>query len=406
MSEEPGFWSCFWQTMRACVTNMACAPFFLAAILVYSFYYCWPYANSLPLHIDCVIADEDNSQLSRLITREFMAVPNYNIIGVFQNRAAAERLMNNNTAEAIIGIPAGFEENLASGVPTALTIVANGAFIVMAKMTMAGGSGPLSQIATATIQRELIRGGIPAASLEKQAATPLVTAVTMYNTNAGYLSFAIAIIFVVVFQAIMICGFCMLLNDWFLRKTMPGPLRMALRHPACLFAIQLPVFAITLFWCFFMEGWSFAWHEINAFKNPAATVTACVVYSLAISSLAACVGMAFNRSRFAIHAVVLSALPCFFVTGDLYPWQNIPEYIRALAWLFPSTPGVDAILRSSQTGATITEIFPYLLHLLFLACLYFALAWMLASIIRRKLEKSSLQQGEEQLVKESDTSAA
>lgn len=81
---------------------------------------------------------------------------------------------------------------------------------------------------------------------------------------------------------------------------------------------------------------------------------------------------------FCFYAVVTSSLPCVFVSGNLFPWQDIPVYMQAFAALMPSTPGVDAMLRASQAGASPLEIFPYLMHLLALGLLYFSIAWLLA----------------------------
>lgn len=377
MSATPSLWRCFCQTFRACVTNIACAPFFLLAVAFYAFYYCWPYMNQLPLHIDAVIVDEDNSQLSRAVSRAILATPAYNILGVYQRRPPAIRRMRQNEIAAIIGIPANFERNLLDGIPTALTVLTNGAFIVQAHTALAGGAGPLQQVAHAAIMAELAqRGRAPHANVGDNP--PPALAVSMYNTIAGYLSFAVSIVFVIIFQTIMICGFAMLLNDWFSRPSYPAPLANATRNPAYMLALQAPVFCLCALWSFFVEGWAFYWQGINAFQNVPGTILVSLFFAWSVSALGLAVGMTFKSSKFAIHAVVTSSLPCVFISGNLFPWQDIPIYMRALAWFLPSTPGVDAMLRASQAGASPVEIFPYLMHLLFLGVLYFCCAWFLA----------------------------
>lgn len=379
MSQPTRLWSCFCQTMRACVTNLACAPFFLIAMAFYAFYYCWPYMNQLPLHIDSVIVDQDHSQLSRALTRAIMASPNYNILGVYAERPAAVRLMRESRISTIIGIPPNFEKNILNGIPTALDLLTNGAFIVKAHSSLTGGSGPLAQTAHAAIMAELLERGVPGSKLlAAQNGSPPVVTVAMYNTIAGYLSFAVSIVFVIIFQTVMVCGFAMLLNDWFSHKKYPEPLEKALRSPAYLLAMQAPVFCFCVFWSFFIEGWAFYWQGMNSFQSVPGTIMASIFYAWSVSSLGLMVGMAFKTSKFAIPAVVMSSLPCVFISGNLFPWQDIPVYMRAFAWILPSTPGVDAMLRASQTGATPLEIFPYLMHMLFLGILYFTIAWLIA----------------------------
>lgn len=364
-------WRVFLFTLKQCVTNLSCAPFFLVAVLFYAFYYCWPYMAQLPLHLDCAIVDQDQSPLSRRICEALVASPNYNVTTVTTNRPTAVQRMKEDRIAVIIDIPARFERDILEEIPTALTVVSNGAFIVETHTAMTGASAIIGKIADEAIALELAKAGAP---LHASKKPPALVHQSMYNTNAGYLSFAVAIVFVIIFQTIMICGFALLLNDWFSRSSKPEALALALASPVHSLAIQLPVMLICIIWIFFVEGFAFAWQGINAFQNIPATILTSLFFSFAVTSLGLLVGFSFAQSHFAIHAVVMTSLPCVFISGNLFPWQDIPAYLRALAWMFPSTPGVDAMLRASQAGATVLEVFPYLLHLLFLGILYFVLA--------------------------------
>lgn len=374
---NPGLWGCFCHTLRSCLTNMACAPFFLIAVLFYAFYYCWPYMAQLPQHIDAVIVDEDNSPLSLRLCRDLEATPYYNIVQVFRNRPAAILALRQAKATSIIGIPPGFEKDAINGIPTALTLITSGAFIVKAHSAITGASGPLEQVASLAIEAELLERGLPLRQSGSGTA-PSLLIVPMYNTVSGYLSFAVAIVFVIIFQTIMICGFTMLLNAWFSMPEYPAPLVAALRHPIYLLTLQAPVFCICIFWIFFVEGWAFFWQGINSFQNIPSTILVSIFFAWAVTSLGLLAGLLMKKSRFAIHIFVTSSLPCVFISGNLFPWQDIPIYMRAFAWLLPSTPGVDAMLRASQAGASPELVFPYLMHLLFLGLIYFGLAWLVA----------------------------
>ena len=80
-----------------------------------------------------------------------------------------------------------------------------------------------------------------------------------------------------------------------------------------------------------------------------------------------------------------------FISGNLWPTQNIPFFFQCLGWLFPSTPGSYGILRASQCGADVAEAAPYMAHLLLLAALYFLLACLEA---RRQTRKTAARQPE------------
>ena len=73
-SKFPSLLKCFLFTLKQCTTNLACAPFCFA-IFFYSFYYCWPYMEQLPDHLNVVAVDQDNSALSRRLTQAMRASP-------------------------------------------------------------------------------------------------------------------------------------------------------------------------------------------------------------------------------------------------------------------------------------------------------------------------------------------
>ena len=389
MNNPPTLWQCFLFTFKECCTNLACATFFLFALLFYSFYYSWPYMTQHPDHIDAVIVDEDQSQLSKKLIMALRATPRIDIKAVIDNRPSAIDSMQAGEVSTIIGIPADFEKNCLHGIPTALSLVTNGAFIVKSRSSIAGASGPLQEVVSLTIAAHLVEHGAPPASIAKQKfQAPVMVIQQMYNTISGYLNFAVPIVFVIIFQTVIVCGIGMLLNDWFCSKKYPIALTWSFRSPIYLMAMFAPFFFIMVFWTFFIEGYSFYWHGINSFVRVDSTILTCLFFSFAVVSLGLLIAMLFKKHRFVIQAVVTSSIPCVFVSGNLFPAQNIPEYIRWISYMIPSTPAVDSMLRSSQAGATVIEIFPYLMHLLALGVFYLVLAYLVARRYRNDPECS------------------
>ena len=85
-----------------------------------------------------------------------------------------------------------------------------------------------------------------------------------------------------------------------------------------------------------------------------------------------------KRYRFVVQIVVPSSIPFVFISGNLYPWQNIPWPLQAFGWLSPTTAGSVAMLRVSQAGATLSGVaFPYLTHLLLLGAAFLTAAYIL-----------------------------
>lgn len=375
-------WRCFLVSFRQCCTDMACAPFFLLAILFYSFYYCWPYDTQLPEHIYAAIVDEDQSSLSRRLTLSLRATPRLEIKGLYVNRPKAVDAMKREEVNAVLTIPRGFAGDALAGNRAAISLAADGAFIVKSRVAIGGAADALAADGAEIVAgRALAYGAAPTNLALESMRAPNLAVDLKYNTIAGYMNFVVPIVFMIIFQTLMICGTGMLYNDWFVNSR--PIMRDMLENPVCLVAAQAPVFCICFFWSILVEGAIFGLHDINSFQNIPATVAAGFFFALAIAALGAFVGLALGRLRYVIQVVVPSSLPAVFITGNLWPEQNIPFALRVFGWFLPSSAGSDAVLRASQAGASLSQIYPYLLRLFALFALYLGLALLVARVRRR-----------------------
>lgn len=369
----------FLQTLRQCCTSIACAPYFLFAVIFYSLYYCWPYLAQLPEHLSTVIVDEDQSALSRRLVDALESSPRLAVHSVTTSRNDAIDRMKTLHADSIIGIPLNFEADALAGIPTAMTLVTNGGFIVKARSSISGATAPLEELASMIVAEQLLDSGMPLSAVGRMSQqAPALIIQPMYNEISGYLNFVVPIVFMVVVQTLMLCGTGMLFNSW---AEDPGKfhmLRLAFKSPACLLAAQGGVFAFSFFWLLFVEGATFALHGVNSFENIPATFAASICFAFAISSLGILAGVTLGTTRYVIQGLVPCSLPFVFISGNLFPWQNIPPYVQVLGWLTPTTPAADGMMRASQCGADIAQIFPYLGHLLFLGFLYLFVAMIIA----------------------------
>lgn len=286
-SKFPSLLKCFLFTLKQCTTNLACAPFFCFAIFFYSFYYCWPYMEQLPDHLNVVAVDQDNSALSRRLTQAMRASPSLQVTQQTTSLPEAENLMRKGGISAILIIPPDFEINTLTNVPTALVLVTNGAFIVKSRGSMSGVGGPLQKIVAASISAHLVEHGVPLSEIARAANNPPSMIVqSMFNTVNGYLNFTVPIVFMIIFQTVFVCGIGMLMNDWFWKKKYPFPLALGARHPMYFLAMYAPFFFLSLFWILFIEGQSFSFHGVNSFKNVPGTIVVSMIYAFAITSQA------------------------------------------------------------------------------------------------------------------------
>jgi len=63
-----------------------------------------------------------------------------------------------------------------------------------------------------------------------------------------------------------------------------------------------------------------------------------------------------------------TTIPIIFLAGFAWPVESIPEPLRALGLLVPSTSGIQGFLNVDQMGASLYQVMPELLSLLVLLC--------------------------------------
>ncbi|MEG1970344.1 MAG: ABC transporter permease, partial [Burkholderiaceae bacterium] len=209
-------------------------------------------------------------------------------------------------------------------------------------------------------------------------AGPAVTVQPMINLVPGYAVYAVPLVSVVILQAIMLMGITLALGGWLATEARPQHLEHALESPGTLAALVGGFALITFFWALYLEGFAFWWHDFPTLVKLPATLLVTVPLSLSIAALGVALALALGSGGYAMQVVVVSSVPAVFLSGAIYPWQNMPAWVQAIANLFPSTPGIHGMLLASQMGAPISAVMGPALHLMALALAYFAIAAWLA----------------------------
>jgi len=78
--------------------------------------------------------------------------------------------------------------------------------------------------------------------------------------------------------------------------------------------------------------------------------------------------------------------PVFFISGAVWPLENLNPLVQGFAQLIPTTPGIVASAAAAQDGAATADILPACLQLVLLTALYLTfLFWRLFAVRRNAL---------------------
>ena len=81
---------------------------------------------------------------------------------------------------------------------------------------------------------------------------------------------------------------------------------------------------------------------------------------------------------------VFTSVPFLFLSGLSWPLSAMPAPLRALGYLIPSTPGVQAFVSVSSMGAQLPDILPQYFTLWAQALVYFLITSLVYSRLLRR----------------------
>lgn len=126
---------------------------------------------------------------------------------------------------------------------------------------------------------------------------------------------------------------------------------------------------------------------ISVFKIPfngsyIAFVLMTVLLLISISSIAIIIGSFFTKKVHALILISFTTYPLFFFTGYSWPKFSMPFIAQMIGYFIPTTPYLQSLNRILLMGADLKHIISEILNILFLAIIYFLLAFF---ILKRKL---------------------
>lgn len=316
------------------------------------------------------VVDQDNSSLSRLISNEIEHSAYFEFQEVAKDYDRALLRLEEDRTDAIVSIPAGFEESLLEGSPKRISISANAVNAVKGSV----GSQYLTQI-TGSAQRGFLQEkGIQGLSV------PEVTVTNRYNETLVYRNYMIPALMIMLL--ILVCGFLPALNivnekeRGTIEQINVTPVKQSVFMLAKLipfWVIGLVVVAISIFTSFILYGLvpSGSWLEV---------FLACMIFIILMSALGVVVA---NYSSTMIEAIFLMffVIMIFVLMGGLLtPIESMPEWAQYFTFILPSRY-FNTIMRATYLkGASILD-----LRLEYAALAAFGLIFgLLAAITYRK----------------------
>lgn len=347
------------KELKAVFKDQGVLIFFLLVPLAYPLLYAFIYTGEVVREVPTAVVDMNKSTLSREFIRKVDATPDVKIQSHCADMEEAKLLLKESKVYGVIYIPESFSSDINKGIQTQVTLYCDMSGMLYYKAILTA-STEVSLKMNKAIKAK--RAGNTTDRQDEISATPITyEAVNLFNPQAGYASFLLPAVLILIIQQTLLLGVGLSAgtareNNRFrdlvpLSRQYQGTLRIVLGKSSAYFIIYAIVSAYIL--CVVPKIFSLVQiaqaGTLAAFILP--YVLSCIFFAMTCSIF-------IHHREACMMIYVFTSVPLLFISGVSWPGSAIPEFWRVISWLFPSTFGINGYIAINSMGATLDQVLP------------------------------------------------
>ncbi len=347
------------KELKAVFKDQGVLIFFLLVPLAYPLLYAFIYTGEVVREVPAAVVDMNKSTLSREFIRKVDATPDVKIQSHCADMEEAKLLLKESKVYGVIYIPESFSSDITKGIQTQVTLYCDMSGMLYYKAILTA-STEVSLKMNKAIKAK--RAGNTTNRQDEISATPITyEAVNLFNPQAGYASFLLPAVLILIIQQTLLLGVGLSAgtareNNRFrdlvpLSRQYQGTLRIVFGKSSAYFIIYAIVSAYIL--CVVPKIFSLVQiaqaGTLAAFILP--YVLSCIFFAMTCSIF-------IHHREACMMIYVFTSVPLLFISGVSWPGSAIPEFWRVISWLFPSTFGINGYIAINSMGATLDQVLP------------------------------------------------
>lgn len=347
------------KELKAVFKDQGVLIFFLLVPLAYPLLYAFIYTGEVVREVPAAVVDMNKSTLSREFIRKVDATPDVKIQSHCADMEEAKLLLKESKVYGVIYIPESFSSDIAKGIQTQVTLYCDMSGMLYYKAILTA-STEVSLKMNKAIKAK--RAGNTTDRQDEISATPITyEAVNLFNPQAGYASFLLPAVLILIIQQTLLLGVGLSAgtareNNRFrdlvpLSRQYQGTLRIVLGKSSAYFIIYAIVSAYIL--CVVPKIFSLVQiaqaGTLAAFILP--YVLSCIFFAMTCSIF-------IHHREACMMIYVFTSVPLLFISGVSWPGSAIPAFWRVISWIFPSTFGINGYIAINSMGATLDQVLP------------------------------------------------
>lgn len=345
---------------------------FFIVPLAYPVLYSFIYNNETVHEVKAVVVDDSNSALSREFKRRVDASPDVKIVGYATDMEEAREALRRKEAYGIMYIPSDFSTKINTQQQTSVSVYADMSSLLFYKAMLLSAT-EVSLDMGADIRVAETGGG----SQEQDQTTRQTVEnewVVLYNTQNGFASFLVPAILVLIIQQTLILGIATIVGTHNDKKRFTlashtaegknvGAWKLTIGKAFCYTSLYMLISV----WVLRVVPYIFKFPQIG---DPLTIAAFLMPFLLAATFFSMTLSYFCSQREFGMMLFVFTSVIFIFISGISWPWTAIPDPIKSIAYIIPSTPGIHGFIKINTMGSTLSDVWPEYITLWIHAAVY------------------------------------
>jgi ABC-2 type transport system permease protein len=374
---------CFVLALRRIVRDKETLGLLIGASAFYALFYPTPYIRQVLRDLPVIVVDRDHTALSRQITRWLDASEGAQVAGHSSDLDAAQDSVRAGVAGAVLLIPKDFERHVLRGDPAYVEAYADASYFLVYSTALRAINGVVGTISAGVSVRRLQATGLTDQAAARRARPVTFVAWPLFNPLAGYGTFVVPSVFILILQQTLLIGIAVLRiaereagssrePTWAMLGGKLGATALIyVGHGLFMFGVVFSLYGFPM---------RASWPDVIVFLVP---------YFAAVTLLGLVVAELFRRPESSTVALAAMSVPALFMSGISFPVEVQAGWVRALSVVLPSTFGIRGFLQLAVMGAGFDQTLRAWGALWVQVVVYWSLAWL---VLRHK-ERSAMSEG-------------
>jgi len=349
----------------------------ILALLIYPIVYSFAYKNEVLKESDIAIVDLDNTPTSRTFCRMADATEQIHVAYKALSLADAQEMFYEGKVKGIILIPAEFEKNLLQSKQSQVVTYADAGYVLIYKQIYSGAIYAANTLGGGVEVKRFVANGVYfSQALEKQSPVNVQT-IQLFNPSAGYGSFVMPAIILIIMQQTLLIGIGMVGGTFKERKKYKAYNIVAHKRGGAFSIVvgktlaYMAISIINAFVALLIIYDAFNFPDKSGFLQGFIIL---IPFFLSTIFLGLAVSVLFKRRINSLLFLVFMSPIVLFLSGVSWPVEAMPPFLHKLSQIFPSSLAVPAYLKMRVQGSGAESYQTEWIFLIIQMTVYFILA--------------------------------